>query len=89
MEFFIHECDILSSRNDIDMIIPKELKDIVEENIHVKIELPELSDYRINFGRHSGKLLTEVPKDYLKWLVVTDLKEPLKSLVVEVLKGDK
>ena len=29
MEFFIHECDILSSRSDLDMIIPNELKEIL------------------------------------------------------------
>ena len=89
MEFFIHECDILSSRNDIDMIISKELKELVEENIPIKIEIPDLAEYRISFGRHSGQLLTEIPKSYLKWLLGTDLKEPLKSLVIEVLKMDK
>ena len=86
MEFFIHECDILSSRNDIDMIIPKELKEIVEKNIPVEIEIPDLDTYVLNFGKHSGKLLTEVPQDYLKWLLANDVKEPLKTLIVEYLK---
>lgn len=36
IEFFIHECDILSSRNDIDMLIPKELKEIVSKNISIE-----------------------------------------------------
>lgn len=31
MEFFIHECDILSSRADLDMRIPAELKDILKD----------------------------------------------------------
>ena len=29
MELFIHECDILSSRSDLDMIIPSGLKDVL------------------------------------------------------------
>ena len=86
MEFFIHECDILSSRNDIDMIIPEELKSILEENVSVKIELPDINTYKINFGKHAGTLITEVPKDYLQWLLKQDLKEPLKTFIPQLLE---
>lgn len=81
MELFIHECDILSSRNNIDMIISQELKDLLVENCPITHELPSLDEYQISFGKHAGKKLTEIPKDYLRWLVNQELKEPLKTLV--------
>lgn len=31
MEFFIHECDILASRKDLDYVIPEELKEILAD----------------------------------------------------------
>ena len=86
MEFFIHECDVLSSRNDIDMIISKELKEIIETNVPVEIDLSNIDTYILTFGKHKGMLLKDVPRDYLKWLVGTDLKEPLKTYVIEILK---
>ena len=80
MQKIVHLADYLASRKDIDVSFEE------DEHAYPPIK-PE--EYKLNFGKHSGKLLTEIPKDYLKWLVGTDLKEPLKSLVVEVLKGDK
>lgn len=78
MQKIVHLADYLASRKDIDVSFKE------DDHAYPPVELEE---YRINFGKHSGKLLTEIPKDYLKWLVGTDLKEPLKSLVIEVLKG--
>ncbi len=40
-EFFIHECDILASRPDLDYIIPDELKGVLGET--VKVELPDIN----------------------------------------------
>lgn len=78
MQKIVHLADYLASRKDIDVSFEE------DEHAYPPIK-PE--EYKLNFGKHSGKLLTEIPKDYLKWLVGTDLKEPLKSLVIEVLKG--
>ena len=88
MELFIHECDILSSRNNIDMIISDELKELMQNNFPVQIELPDINEYRITFGKHSGALIKEVPKDYLRWLAGQELKEPLKTFVNQILKGE-
>lgn len=30
---------------------------------------------RIFFGRHRGKLLTEIPSDYLAWLLTTEFRQ--------------
>ena len=73
----LHLADYLASRKCLNMSF---------DEYDFPIELPDLSEYRISFGKHSGQLLTEIPKDYLKWLIGTDLKEPLKSLVIKVLK---
>lgn len=85
MELFIHECDILASRNNIDMIIPKELKDLCEENFPIEVEIPDINTYKMPFGKHQDTLLKDVPRSYLQWLITTDLKEPLKTLVGKVL----
>ena len=57
-EFFIHECDILASRADLDYIIPDELKVLLGES--VKVELPDINTYVITFGKHSGKTLSQI-----------------------------
>ena len=41
------------------------------------------------FGKHEGKLLKDIPIDYIEWLSGRDLKEPLKSMVNELLNGNK
>ena len=53
----IHECDILSSRPDIDYVIPDELKESLPN-----IEPPDIDTYIIPFGKHKGKTLTEINK---------------------------
>lgn len=79
MQKMVHLADYLASRKDINVSF--EGDEYAYQNVK-----PE--EYKITFGKHSGKILTEIPKDYLKWLAGTDLKEPLKSLVAEVLKGE-
>ncbi len=67
MELFVHECDILSSRNNIDMPIPEYLKDIFED-LEEKVEFDE--NFTLSFGQHKGKKLIDVYKehpDYITW----------------------
>jgi hypothetical protein len=33
------------------------------------------------FGKHKGTKISELPDDYLQWLLSLDLREPLKSAV--------
>lgn len=89
MELFIHECDILSSRNNIDLIISDDLKKLLQENFPINIELPNINEYKMPFGKYEGKLLKDIPTDYIEWLAGRDLKEPLKSIVNELLNGNK
>lgn len=67
MELFCHECDILSSRNNIDMQPPEYLNDIFGEE-NTKVEFDE--NYVMPFGKHAGQKLIDVYKahpDYIAW----------------------
>lgn len=66
MELFVHECDYISSRNNIDMQIPEYLKDIFVDE---PIEFDE--SYTLTFGKHAGMRLIDVYKhmpDYVDWM---------------------
>jgi hypothetical protein len=81
MEMLVHECDILSSRSDIDMQPSDYLKGIFGED---KVELPDVNEYVLNFGKHSGEKLVDVFKyhrDYLEWCKENIRREPLMSLI--------
>lgn len=74
-EFLIHECDILSSRPDIDWIISNELKAALGDII---------DDYEIPIGKYKGRKLVEIfalDPDYCEWMRGNIEKEPLKSMV--------
>ena len=86
-EFFIHECDLLASRVDIDYIIPEELKQLLEENAQIK--LPDIDTYRIDFGKkHNGELILDVLKSdrqYLVWCKENINKEPFQTILGKLL----
>lgn len=45
-----------------------------------------MSISKMPFGKHKGQSLKSIPSDYLLWLLKNiDLKEPLKSSVIETL----
>lgn len=66
MELFVHECDYLSSRNNIDMQIPDYLKDIFADE---PLEFDE--NYTLTFGKHAGMRLIDIYNrmpDYVAWM---------------------
>ena len=88
-EKLIHECDILSSRADLDWIIPQELKDImgsVENDVIpdlAEVATPTIEDYKIDFGKYKGLTivqLKEVDSDYLRWAKENITREPFRTL---------
>ncbi len=86
MELFIHECDILSSRADLDMIIPDKLKEIL---LGVKAEEKEISleEYRLDFGKHLGWTLLEIrdiDPGYIRWMKEKMDREPVKTLLAQM-----
>ena len=68
MEALIHMCDILSSRNNIDMTVPEYLKDIfVDEESNEEFD-PETT---FTFGKYKGRKMIEVYEkhpDYIEWM---------------------
>ena len=81
-EFFIHECDILASRADLDYIIPDELKIALREN--AKVELPDINTYVLQFGKYKGKTLPEiagVDSGYIRWAKENMNREPVRTLL--------
>jgi uncharacterized protein (DUF3820 family) len=56
-----------------------ELKDPVQQMIHISSN-PVLIP-RMPFGKHKDKLFIEVPKDYLQWMLTTELDEDMKYTV--------
>lgn len=75
----LHLADYLASRKCLNMSFDdyEMPSDKSEENIDT---------YVMPFGKHSGKLLKDVPKDYIEWLSNKELKEPLKTFVKKILE---
>lgn len=68
MERMIHMCDILSSRNNIDMQPPEYLRDIFAD-ITTVVEFDE--NYTLSFGKYAGQRLIDVYNkrpDYVDWM---------------------
>ena len=84
MEILVHECDILSSRADIDMQPSDYLKSIFGEE---KIELPNLDDYIISFGKHKGQKLIDVFRtdhDYCLWLKENSYQREVVDMIKKI-----
>lgn len=68
MERMIHMCDILSSRNNIDMQPPEYLKDIFDDT---EAEMNFDENYIMPFGKFAGQRLIDVYRnkpDYIIWM---------------------
>lgn len=75
-QHFVHLADYLASRKDLTMAF-----DNIEQP---KTELPDVNEYVINFGKHSGTKLVDLFKthrDYCNWLKENVSREPLLSLI--------
>lgn len=81
---FVHLADYLASRKDLTMAF-----DNIEQS---KVELPDVNEYVLNFGKHSGEKLVDVFKyhrDYLEWCKENIRREPLMSLIKLLEKQEK
>lgn len=80
---FVHMCDYLASRKDIEVLFDSE--EVKQQPSEMQIE-----DYKLSFGKHKGELIIDVAehhRDYLEWMSSNmDLREPLKTFVAELLK---
>lgn len=90
MEILVHECDILSSRSDIDMQPSDYLKSILN-NGTANQNLPDVNEYRLTFGRHNGRTIPEIATVDMGWLVWASEnlnKEPLLTMIKNYLSQE-
>ena len=80
----VHLADYLASRKDLTMAF--------DESTQPKVELPDVNEYVMNFGKHNGKKLIDVFKyhrDYLEWYKENIRREPLMSLIKQLEEQEK
>lgn len=88
MEILVHECDILSSRSDIDMQPSEYLKGVFDNEM-TNQQLPDINEYQLTFGKHSGKTIPEiakVDKGWLHWAKENLTRELVISLIKQYFK---
>ena len=71
----VHLSDYISSRGDIHILFEG------EDN---KPKLPDINEYRLNFGKHSGKTIPEiasVDRGWLVWAKDNLTREPLLTMI--------
>ena len=75
----VHECDYLSSRNNIDMIYSEELEYTISEIIKDIVDT-----YEFDFGKYKGQTVKTVfdsNPDYFSWMEDNGgLREPYKTI---------
>lgn len=86
-QFFVHMCDYLASRSNLDMIYSDEvISDLGEADIQ-KEELPDIDTYILTFGKHNDEKLTDVAHtdpSYISWAKENITREPLRTLLTKI-----
>lgn len=85
MEILVHECDILSSRSDIDMLPSEYLETVLGTEPEI---LPDINEWKFNFGKFKDKTIPEVAKEeigYLYWMQNNYFKQPANALIKKYL----
>ena len=86
-QFFVHMCDYLASRSNLDMTYSDDVLAIINNVEIPKQELPDINTYVLNFGKHSGEKLIDVAQSdpsYISWAKENMNKEPIKSLLAQL-----
>lgn len=77
MQELVHLSDYIASRKDIEMLFDD----------WKKPELPDINEYRLNFGKHNGMTLPEIKEvnpGYIEWLKENYGREPVRSLLKQL-----
>jgi hypothetical protein len=91
MEILVHECDILSSRSDIDMQPSEYLKGVFG-GIETKPETPNINEYKMTSGSFAGKTIPEIAKirpNYLTWAIENHPNEVVRTLAKQYLANQE
>lgn len=71
----VHLSDYIASRGDIHILL---------EGEESKPKLPDINEYKLNFGRHSGKTIPEIAatdRGWLVWAQANLTREPLLTMI--------
>lgn len=80
----VHLADYLASRKDLTMAF-----DIPEQP---KAELPNIDEYKLTFGKHTGKTIPEIAKTdkgWLQWAKENLTREPVAGLIKQYCKAQE
>lgn len=86
-QFFVHMCDYLASRSNLDMTYSDDVLAALDNVEIPKQELPDINTYVLNFGKYSGEKLVDVAQSdpsYISWAKENMNKEPIKSLLAQL-----
>lgn len=86
-QFFVHMCDYLASRSNLDMTYSDEVLAVLNNVEIPKQELPDINTYVLNFGKHSGEKLVDVAQSdssYISWAKENMSREPVRSLLAQL-----
>lgn len=86
-QFFVHMCDYLASRSNLDMTYSDDVLAVLNNVEIPKQELPDINTYVLNFGKHSGEKLVDVAQSdpsYISWAKENMNREPIKSLLAKL-----
>lgn len=86
-QFFVHMCDYLASRSNIDMTYSDDVLAVLNNAEIPKQELPDINTYVLNFGKHSGEKLVDVAQSdpsYISWAKENMSREPVRSLLAQL-----
>lgn len=86
-QFFVHMCDYLASRSNLDMTYSDDVISTLDDVDIPKEELPDINSYVITFGKYSGKTLSEISEidsSYISWAKKNITIEPVRSLLKQL-----
>ena len=80
----IHLADYLASRKDLTMAF--------DASEQPQVEVPNINEYKLTFGKHTGKTIPEiakVDKGWLHWAKENLTREPVASLIKQYYKSQE
>ena len=86
-QFFVHMCDYLASRSNLDMTYSEEVLSALGGVEIPKEELPKLEEWILPFGKYKGRTLlqiNEIDPGYISWAKENMTREPVKSLLAQL-----
>ena len=80
-QIFLHECDYLASRKDIEILFDTEEAQPVSKEPE---PLPDINTWRFPYGKYAGKTIPEIAEinpGYITWAQAKFESEPARSLL--------